>query len=196
MTCTLCSDYKVGRYLCPTVSDHAELVEAVARGDRRALGLLYDAYAPQLLALGMRTTRDRVLAEDVLHDVFVEVWKAAWQYDPSRGSVLTWLGLRMRSRCIDRIRAPRRNRTGHLDETNHLTPVEASAGMEPDYTLMCEKLLTLPGEQREVLELGYFEGLSATEIATRVGIPVGTVKSRMRLGINKLRGLLDAVVES
>lgn len=178
------------------MKEHAELVKAVAQGDQNALGLLYDAYAAQLLALGIRITRDRVTAEDVLHDVFVEVWKAAWQYDPARGSVLTWIAVRMRSRCIDRVRSPRRTRTGQLDERQHLEPVSGQSGEGADHAFMREQMQTLPSEQREVLELGYFEGLSATEISERVGIPIGTVKSRMRLGISKLRTLLGASVES
>lgn len=177
----------------------ARAVGAVARGDREALGLLYDRHAPLLLALGVRIFSDRREAEDVLHDVFVEVWKRAGDYDPRRGSVKTWLALRMRSRCLDRVRSAAYSRGRPLsdageverDRATHGAPAEVEGA--PDRSRVRAALTGLSDEQRVVLELGYFEGLSSTEIAERLGVPVGTVKSRVRIGLGHLRRALGVV---
>lgn len=182
-----------------TADGDVDLVSAVARGDRDALGALYDRHAPLLLALGVRIFSDRREAEDVLHDVFVEVWKRAGDYDPGRGSVKTWLALRMRSRCLDRVRSAAYSRARALSDSGHGDGDRAShaarADVEgaPDRSRVRAALAGLSDEQREVLELGYFEGLSSAEIAARVGVPVGTVKSRVRIGIGHLRRALGVV---
>jgi RNA polymerase sigma-70 factor (ECF subfamily) len=162
---------------------------ALAEGDRSALGRLYDRHAPLLLALGEKILRSRREAEDLLHDVFVEAWKHAGDYDPERGSVTTWLRLRMRSRAIDRVRSARLARATPLEEArghtgdDHPSDPEAAANGHR----LRDALSSLPNEQATVLMLGYFEGLSSSEIADRCGIPLGTVKSRVAAAMNKLR---------
>ncbi len=171
-------------------AEETELLQRIARGDQAALGVLYDRYSPVLMAIGCRVLGNREAAEDLLHDVFLEAWRRAADYDPTRGSVRVWLCMRMRSRSLDRIRSSGRRQTVPMEEAN--LP-EAEQGSDGDPSLTADRvtvrraLEALPPEQRAVLELGYFEGLSSTEIAERVGIPVGTVKSRVASGIAKLR---------
>lgn len=166
-------------------------VAGMARGDRTALAALYDRYAGILLGLGLRILGDRREAEDVVHDVFIEAWGAAATYDPTRGSVSTWLVLRMRSRTLDRVRSAGRSRTFVSDDpTSHGT---LAAQMTADHQGVAEAMAMrsaleeLPAEQRRVLELGYFGGMSSSEIAHEVGISIGTVKSRTAAGLSKLR---------
>lgn len=171
-----------------------ELVRALARGDQRALAELYDRYSPLLLAVGQRVLGGRREAEDLLHDVFLEVWRHAADFDRTRGSVRAWLLMRMRSRALDRKRADGRSRVvladdGTLPEANDHGPAEDPA-LAPDRASVKKALAALPEDQRRVLELGYFEGLSSSEIAAEVNIPIGTVKSRVARGLRELRVLV------
>lgn len=169
-----------------------DLMWAVAGGDRAALGALYDRYAGLLLALGERILHGRQEAEDVLHDVLLEVWRRASDYRPERGTVRSWLVVRMRSRCLDRRKSSSFARTVPLGERPDGGDPSADPSRAPDVAALREALAALPPDQRTVLELGFYEGLSSTEIAARINIPVGTVKSRVAAGMGKLRvGLGD-----
>ena len=167
-----------------------DAVVAMARGDTRGLADLYTRYAPVMLATARRILGDPRSAEDLVHDVFLEAWRQAHTYDPARGSVRTWLLVRLRSRALDRCRAAVLRRTistvpdapAELDD-----PAELS-----DHRTLRAVLHDLPHEQRLVLEHAYFAGLSATEIAGVLHIPVGTVKSRLGAGLKKLRSALGA----
>jgi RNA polymerase sigma-70 factor (ECF subfamily) len=188
-------DVTGGRVVAVTNDGDATLVQAVAAGDRPALARLYDRYAGHLIALGQRILGDRREAEDVLHDVFLEVWRQAAAYDPERGSVRAWLLMRMRSRALDRRKAAGFARVVSIEERRvpdfmHGPAVEDPL-LAPDREAVRRALAALPPEQRQVLELGYFEGLSSSEIAARVDAPVGTVKSRVAAGLAKLRACLD-----
>lgn len=168
------------------------LVARMARGDRAALSLLYARHAPRLLALTVGILRDRGEAEDVLHDVFLEAWKSAATYAEERGTVTAWLSLRARSRAIDRRRSPGRSRAVSLEASGHAPAVDP--GLDPsrmgDHERLARALSALSAEEQEVILLGYFEGLSSSEIAERVQKPIGTVKSRTRSALGKLRGVL------
>ena len=123
--------------------------------------------------------------------MFVEVWRRAGDYDPERGSVASWLRVRMRSRALDRVRSPARRRSQPLEAASE--PMhEADAERAADGASLRAALGELPSEQRAVLWLGYFEGLSSSEIAEREGIPLGTVKSRAAAAMAKLRAHLRA----
>ena len=162
------------------------LVRAIASGDRGALGELYDRHAPLLLSVGMRILRERAEAEDVLHDVFLEVWRKAHTYDPERASVRAWLLLRMRSRCLDRAKSAALSRRSPLDAAPQKTAADdPSRGADARH--LGPWLDTLSEEQKRVIVLGYFEGLSCSEMASRLGIPIGTVKSRLGAAMRKLR---------
>jgi RNA polymerase sigma-70 factor (ECF subfamily) len=167
------------------------LVQAVAEGDRQALAKLYSRYSPCLLAVAQRILGERREAEDLLHDVFLEVWRQAAQFDAARGTVRAWLLMRMRSRSLDRRKSAGFSRVVALEDQNDVRATSDDT-LGPDRNTVRNALQALPEDQRLVLELGYFEGLSSTEIAARIDAPVGTVKSRVAAALAKLRAGLGA----
>ena len=175
----------------PDDAEDEVLVAAMAAGDRAALATLYERHGSLLLGLALRIVRERREAEDLLHDVFLEAWRTAKDFDPKRGRVRTWLAIRMRSRALDLQKSARVSRnTG--DAGLELLVDDGDAG-SPDHGRVRRALAELAADQRRMIELAYFEGLSCTEIAERVAIPVGTVKSRIAAGLGRLRsGLLSA----
>jgi RNA polymerase sigma-70 factor (ECF subfamily) len=170
----------------PAADPDAPLVLAMARGDKEALAELYDRYAFQLMGLAIRIVRDRREAEDLLHDVFLEVWKSAKDFDPKRGRVRTWLTIRMRSRALDLQKSARVSRNAGDDALDRMVESTDTSGA-PDRDRVRRLLGDLPPDQRAVLELAYFEGLSCSEIATKLDVPIGTVKSRVAAALAKLR---------
>lgn len=175
------------------VSD-VELLHAVARGDEVALARLYDRYRVILFGLVLRILPSRQEAEDVLQEVLLQVWKRASDFDETRGRPFTWLVTVARSRAIDRLRSlGSRERVAQnaareiIEETSDAVndAIRAEEGR-----VVRDALLELPEEQRRVLELAYFEGLTQSEVASRLETPLGTVKTRMRSGMTKLRELL------
>jgi len=166
-------------------AEDAALVAAMARGDRDALAKLYERHAGVLLGLALRIVRERREAEDLLHDVLLEAWRCAKDFDPKRGRVRTWLAIRMRSRALDLQKSARVARNAG-DAGLEVMPDEAQRPT-PDHARVREALAQLGGDQRKVVELAYFEGLSCSEISTRLSIPIGTVKSRLAAGLQRLR---------
>jgi RNA polymerase sigma-70 factor (ECF subfamily) len=169
------------------------LVARVQRRDAEALALLYDRHAGRLMGLAQRILGDTGEAEEVLQEVFLHVWKAASTFDPSRGPVLAWLLVATRSRSIDRLRSRRPGKRGatvgleEAPETASREDVEADAAGR-EWEAHCRAAIgELPDDQRRALELAYFEGLTHQEIAERTSTPLGTVKTRVRLGLMKLR---------
>jgi RNA polymerase sigma-70 factor (ECF subfamily) len=162
-----------------------ELVAAMVQGGRDALARLYDRHAGILLGVAMRIVRDRREAEDLLHDVFLEAWRHAKDFDPKRGRVRTWLAIRMRSRALDHQKSARVSRNAG-DFGLDFVPDDRER-MTPDHARVRQALAALDGNQRRVVELAYFEGLSCSEIAARIAIPIGTVKSRIAAGLAHLR---------
>ncbi|HEX3759487.1 MAG TPA: sigma-70 family RNA polymerase sigma factor [Kofleriaceae bacterium] len=172
----------------PDDADDEVLVAAMAAGDRAALATLYERHASLLLGLALRIVREKREAEDLLHDVFLEAWRTAKDFDPKRGRVRTWLAIRMRSRALDLQKSARVSRnTGDGGLELLVDEVDAAS---PDHGRVRRALAELGSDQRRVLELAYFEGLSCTEIAERVAIPVGTVKSRIAAAMERLRSWL------
>lgn len=171
-----------------------ELLHAVARGDEGALARLYDQYRVILFGLLVRILNSREEAEDVLQEVFLQVWRRARDFDEGRGRPFTWLVTLARSRAIDRIRQlGARQRLA--DSAAQNTPAEASDAaadtlLSEQREILARALAALPEEQRRTLNLAYFEGLTQSEIAEKLGTPLGTVKTRMRSGMIKLRELL------
>ena len=172
--------------------DDRALVARVAGGDQTALGRLYDRYVATLLALARRMLGDAREAEDLVHDLFLEVWRQAGDYDGARGSVRAWILMRLRSRALDRRKSPRLARRSSLDDAPIASLESADdPSIAADRSRVRRALGGLPGEQRLVLELSYFEGLSSSEIAERETLPLGTVKSRLAAGMHKLRAALE-----
>ena len=186
-----------GRWVSVVDKGDVSLISGAAAGDRDSLAALYDRYAPALLAIGRRILGDRREAEDLLHDVFIEVWRQAGDYDESRGSVRAWLLMRMRSRALDRRKPAAISKRADLPAPDAVADGvgEPHGGEDPalgpDRQAVRRALAQLPAEQRLVLELGYFEGLSSSEIAERVRAPIGTVKSRVAAALSKLRAAVE-----
>jgi RNA polymerase sigma-70 factor (ECF subfamily) len=177
----------------------AALVAEMARGSQEALGRLYDETASSVNGLLVRMLGLPQDAEEVLMDVYMKAWKNAASYSPERGSVQAWLMMMARSVAIDRIR----RRTSQPDTTSIApegAPEPASLETSPEEqtssgqwrTEVQRALNELPREQREALTMAFFEGLSHSELAARLGQPLGTVKSRVRIGLLRLRQILDA----
>lgn len=179
------------------VSDVA-LLQAIARGDEAALARLYDQYRVILFGLLVRILNSREEAEDVLQEVFLQVWRRAGDFDEQRGKPFTWLVTLTRSRAIDRLRAlgsRQRLATSAAQEQ----PEEASDALKETYRseqkeIVRRALADLPEEQRRTLLLAYFEGLTQSEIAAKINAPLGTVKTRMRSALTKLRETLGTQI--
>jgi RNA polymerase sigma-70 factor (ECF subfamily) len=176
--------------------EDVELVRQVAAGQEPALAELYDRHAPTLHAFALRILGDPAEAEEVLQETFVHAWHQAARYDPARAGVSTWLVLLVRSRAVDRLR---NRRVGERVATavGRLAAVEESAaGLErvqegERRRRVQAELVRLPAEQRRILELAYYGGMTQTEIADAEGLPLGTVKTRTLLALRKLRRALD-----
>lgn len=173
-----------------------DLIARTAEGDQTAFGRLYDQSGPQVYGLILRMVENAHTAEEVMLDVFTQVWKQAHTYDRQRGTVAGWLMTLARTRAIDRIRAGRTERTllAPMEEAQWLpsdqaTP-EAQSAEGQQRRIVQQALETLSAEQRQPILMAYFGGYSQSEIAERLGIPLGTIKTRMRLGMIKLRDLL------
>ena len=166
----------------------------VAGKDAQALADLYDRYAPVALALAARILGDRSEAEDVLQGVFTRVWKEAGRYDASKGSPTAWLLSWVRNGAIDRLRRREALQRATIQSVDRAPSAPDGHGPGPEERERLGKAVAdLPADQRQVIELAYFEGLSQTQIAQRLGEPLGTVKTRARLGMIKLRQTLPVL---
>ena len=173
---------------------------AVARGDEPALAALYDRYRLILFGLLVRILNSREEAEDVLQEVFLQVWRRAADFDEQRGRPFTWLVTLTRSRAIDRLRVlaarQRLADSAAQEATDEASDAVADTLHAEQREIVARALDSLPEEQRRTLTLAYFEGLTQSEIATQLGTPLGTVKTRMRAGMMKLRELLGEQMRS
>lgn len=186
----------------PPLSD-MELVHRMAAGDEDALGVLYDRLAPMVFSLVQALLADPNDAEEAVEDAFWQAWVQAERYRPGRGGVSTWLGMIARSRALDRLRARKRRREERWEDTPAAALADARLGSGPDplgHTVLAElrervaaALQELPEEQRRAIELAYFRGMSQSQIAAHTGQPLGTVKTRVRLAMQKLRERLDGL---
>jgi RNA polymerase sigma-70 factor (ECF subfamily) len=180
--------------------DHlVDLLERTASGDQQALASLYDATSRFVHGLALRILRDPGAAEDITMDVYLQVFRQAARYDPGRGTSLAWLLVLTRSRAIDRLRADTQRRTRETSTETASLPPSPEAGPD-EWTAGAEvqrsvgrALEALSPEQRRAIELAYYHGLSQSQIAERLALPLGTVKTRIRTAMMRLREQLHGV---
>ena len=182
---------RLGVHMPTEQPDEAALLDAIAHGDRRSMDKLYRRYVSILQLAAEALLTSEAEAEDLVHDVFCEAWQKAGTYQPARGSVAAWLLLRLRSRALDRIRSPRSWRMVALDNLRSDAEQLATAdNPAANYLTLvaCRNLAALPGGQRQLLQLLFYNNLTAVEVASELRIPLGTVKSRLRRTLGCLRG--------
>jgi RNA polymerase sigma-70 factor (ECF subfamily) len=173
------------------LSDEA-LVALAARSEESALAELYDRYGRTAYGLALRILRDQTLAEDAVQEAFLTVWRTASRFVPERGKASTWILTLVHRRAVDVVRREQRRHAESLDRA----PEPAVEGVEEDAWLRLQRervqeaLRNLPDAQREALELAYYGGFSQSELAERLGQPLGTIKSRMFTGLSRMRELL------
>jgi len=176
-----------------------ELLAKIGDQDRDALSTLYDRYGRRVFALAVRILNDPVGSEEVTQDVFMSVWRRGATYTTKKGKFTTWLFSIAHNRTIDELRKRRRDRSrlndnieDHYDlKSGDISPADAAVA-QSEYAKIRAAMEGLPEEQKNVVELSYFKGLTQTEIAEKTGQPLGTVKTRMRLALKKLRVALSA----
>lgn len=177
-----------------------QYIERAAWGDEEALAGLYDESGGLVYSTALRILGNEADAEEVTLEVYAQVWKCAADFDRNRGAAGTWLAMLARSRAIDRLRSNAAQRTLECELPENckvsdpgMLPDEAGAAGERRRTVEAA-LQTLPAEQRELVELAYFSGLSHSELAARLGQPLGTVKTRIRAAMMKLRKSLEPLL--
>jgi RNA polymerase sigma-70 factor (ECF subfamily) len=171
----------------PNNRDEAALIERIRSGDEMAMADMYDRYSGIVYGVALRVLGDTAAAEDVLQEVFLQLWRRPQVFDADRGKLPAWLAVIARNRAIDRLR--RRPREENIEELPMSTAVNLEN--ETDRKLAMEKvrgaLSHLPQEQRRALEMAFFDGMTHTEIATKTGEPLGTIKTRIRTGLLAVR---------
>ncbi len=181
--------------------DDLALIAAIAAGDSQALEVLYDRYAPVVYRLALRMLKSPETAEDLVQEVFWRVWRRSGSFERERGRVAQWLFGIAHNLCIDELRRLRSRPTPVYEDVDHpiiqqlvdeQMDVPAAAWATEQRRVISEALHELPQAQRQAIELAYFSGMSHQEIATKLGRPLGTIKTRVRLGLQKLGGLLAA----
>jgi RNA polymerase sigma factor (sigma-70 family) len=169
-----------------------ELVEAVALADEDALGELYDRFGKVAYGLAYKILQDAALAEDAVQEAFLQIWRGAGSYRPERAKASTWLLTFVHRRAVDLVRREQKRRTlPVVGETQRSDPgADEEAVQRSRREIVQDALRRLPAEQREPIELAYYGGLTQSELAERLGQPLGTIKSRMFTGLQRLRVLL------
>jgi RNA polymerase sigma-70 factor (ECF subfamily) len=169
-----------------------DLLQSIATGDEAALGELYDRYGRVAYGVAFRVLRDKALAEDAVQEAFLAIWRSARRYREERAKPSTWLLTLVHRRAVDLVRREDRRRAEPLEE-----PPEAAGTTVPEEADLRERraavqsaLRRLPTDQRQALELAYYGGYTQSELAERLGVPLGTVKSRMFAGLTRLRELV------
>jgi len=178
----------------PHLSDEA-LLALASRSDDAALGELYDRYGGIAYGLALRILRDRALAEDAVQEAFLGVWRAAGSFSAALGKPSTWILTFVHRRAVDLVRREERRRSEPLDELTQHDPARSEATDEEAWLRSQRRavqaaLAKLPPEQREAIELAYYGGYTQSELAERLGQPLGTIKSRMFAGLHRLSELL------
>jgi len=182
------------------VAAEVDLLRRIGQGDRGCFAQLYDRFSSAVYSAAYRIVNNQQAAEDVLQEVFLQIWEKAALYDPARGKPLTWAITLARNKAIDRLRATQRRgrlqtslerESGSTEQFDGRSSFDAVDLLEKG-KLVGEALRKLPAEQREALELAFFSGMTQSEIAEQLREPLGTIKARIRRGMLKLKSLLDS----
>jgi RNA polymerase sigma-70 factor (ECF subfamily) len=168
------------------VSD-AEIISRIYSGDEGAMALLYDRYSPVVYAVALRVLSDGSAAEDILQDVFIQLWRNPQAFNASRGSLAAWLAVIARNRAIDQLRKKRPEAEAEETVIAVDPDLENTAERKQAIEKVRAVLAGMPAEQRAALEMAFFEGLTHVEIAGKTGQPLGTVKTRIRSGLLAVR---------
>lgn len=182
----------------PPNPDDVSLLKRIAQGEQAALSALYDRYGKIIYAFALKSLRSVEESEEVVMDVFAQVWRIGDRYDAQKGRVDTWLFTIARSRILDRVRKLQRTQsaTTFSIDAVEIQPQADSVDLFEEVFIaerrhrMMAAMKALPDEQRFVLELAYYQGLSHSQIAAQTGISLGTIKTRIRLGLNKLKSII------
>ncbi len=181
----------------------AALLKKIGNGDKASLAELYERYSTVLYSVALRILNNQAEAEDLLQDVFVQIWDKAALYDSSRGKPLTWVMSMTRNKSIDRLRSLQRRHRLHdeaeqesktQEQIQHIDGPDRVYASE-DSKAVRQAVMQLSPEQRQAIEMAYFSGLTQTEIAERLKQPLGTIKARIRRGMLKLRDLLEGHIQ-
>ena len=170
-----------------------QVLARIARGDEAALAQAYDRFGRVAYGLAFRILRDAALAEDAVQDAFLAVWRTASSFDVRRGAASTWVMTLVHRRAVDVVRREDRRRAQPLDDAPQASTesTDETAAVREQRRAVQAALTQLSPDQRQALELAYYGGLSQSELAERLGVPLGTVKSRMFAALSKLRDVLD-----
>ena len=196
----------IGKFLNQDNARDKDLLKRIARKDPVALSLLYDQYNRLLFGLLLSILKQKTEAEDLLQEVFSNIWEKADQYDPDRGTGYTWIVSLTRNKGIDRLRSKvykeQKKQSTSLDDDNVYHPLFSSENNPLEDTILSDRaemlrnaLQKISEKQRKVIQISYFDGLSQSEISDEYDIPLGTVKTRMRDGMMKLREILSGEVQ-
>jgi RNA polymerase sigma-70 factor, ECF subfamily len=182
----------VNEQTAPATRDEEQLLVAVARGDQTAFGELYDRVAGTVHGVVRKVVRDPAQSEEVTQEVLVEVWRMAVRFDPDKGSARTWILTMAHRRAIDRVRSEqssrdRTERVGHRDQGRAFDEVAEAVEVRFEHEQVREALSTLTELQREAVELAYYQGYTYREVSELLDTPLGTIKTRMRDGLIRLR---------
>ncbi len=192
-------------YFAPSVNEQenkeldVELLRQIADGNRAAFAQFYDRHSTLMFSVACKILSDTSEAEDVLQEVFVQIWEKAKSFDPKLGKASSWAAILVRNKAIDRLRASqRRTRLAEDAEAEFVLPDSSESANDAAYGHEKAKLIqsaigSLPEEQRRAIELAYFSGLTQNEISEKLGEPLGTIKARIRRGLLKLRDQLEGL---
>ncbi len=168
------------------------LIEEFSKGNKAALSYIYDSYSAALYGIIIKIVRNEELSQDILHDVIIKIWKKRNHYNQSKGSLYTWMLNLTRNHCIDYLRSKaNRNDLQNREISNFVYSLESNRKFDPQHIGLNELLKKLPEEQQQIIQLSYFEGYTQKEISEDYNIPIGTVKSRTKAALEKLRKIFN-----
>ena len=170
-----------------------EIVKMLHQNDRKVISIIYDKYAPALYGVVLRIVRSEEIAEDVMQDSFLKIWKNGQQYNSSKGTLFTWLLNIARNTAIDKTRSANFRRSDKIQSVDDFVSNKVSkiGNIKPEHIGVKELVNNLDPKYKEVIDLIYFNGFTQQEVADHLGIPLGTVKSRIRIALRELKSIFD-----